>query len=298
MFGTVHVFCVCSGQNALAEGFLRNGGECSAIESCSAPCLCLVSLCVFVWRTLARATSPDRLPFWRIVLCLQTDASQVQVEMTEVGAKSGLDPPTRVLNMDEARRVGTLAPSYNDDRIFRSEWRTKVKSKDKDTEDYIARMNWTVDEARGIIIREKGWLQVRRLTLWPRGCFWLLRIRVALLVCNWCAAGGGTGSWRLWRSMSNHMPAQLAAALPHLLRFSLRYWRTRRRLRVVVLRMIDMFVSCCLPTPSPDRAAAGWVQGVLLQQQRRGLGHHAFPFRPPLRVLRCVVRALVSRCLN
>ena len=81
-----------------------------------------------------------------------------EVEMTE--KQSGLDVPSRVNTIDEARRKGTLAADYEERRAFRAEWRTNIKSKDETTEEYISEMQWTQEEARGIIIRAKGWIQV------------------------------------------------------------------------------------------------------------------------------------------
>lgn len=76
------------------------------------------------------------------------------------GPTSGQDAPSRVNNIDEPRRIGTLAPNYDEDREFRANWRSNIKAKDENTEQFISEMKWTHDEARGIIIREKGWIQV------------------------------------------------------------------------------------------------------------------------------------------
>eukprot|EP00750_Incisomonas_marina_P021401 INCI4363.1.p2 GENE.INCI4363.1~~INCI4363.1.p2 ORF type:complete len:181 (+),score=45.11 INCI4363.1:71-613(+) len=82
-----------------------------------------------------------------------------EIEMTK--ATSGQDAPSRVNTIDEPRRVGTLSPNYDEDREFRAHWRSNIKAKDENTEQFISEMKWTHDEARGIIIREKGWIQAK-----------------------------------------------------------------------------------------------------------------------------------------
>jgi len=81
-----------------------------------------------------------------------------EIELT--GPKSGEDAPTRVLTIDEPRRIGTLHPEYPKDLEFRAKWRKNVKDKEEHTEHIIEKFQWTHNEARGIIIRDKGWIQV------------------------------------------------------------------------------------------------------------------------------------------
>merc|ERR1719265_1747009 len=60
-----------------------------------------------------------------------------------------------VQTKDDKKTQGTLHPNYKDDVEFRHRWRTDEGFRNSASSKY----GWTQDEARGIIIRESGWVK-------------------------------------------------------------------------------------------------------------------------------------------
>merc|ERR1719326_433910 len=56
---------------------------------------------------------------------------------------------------DDKKLQGTLHPNYKDDVDFRKKWRDNENFRKGES----SRFGWTDDEARGIIVRESGWVK-------------------------------------------------------------------------------------------------------------------------------------------
>merc|ERR1719271_2131674 len=62
---------------------------------------------------------------------------------------------TNVVPKNDKKSQGTLHPNYKSDVEFRAKWR-----EDEDFRKSVSsRFNWSDDEARGIIVRESGWVK-------------------------------------------------------------------------------------------------------------------------------------------